>query len=82
MKVKDLLKEIKICKKDWPDFLEWEVYTEQLGVDKDTDMMKKFGNSYEKITDGENWTYVKTMEPGAWCTKMPKEKIFTINVNY
>ena len=30
MKIKDLLKEIERCKKEYPDFLEWEVYTEQL----------------------------------------------------
>ena len=82
MKVKDLLREIKNCQKDWEDFLEWDVYTEQLGVNKDSDMYKDFGNYYKKYTDCEDWTYVKTEEPGAWCTKIPEEKIFTINVNF
>jgi len=84
MKVKDLLKEIKRCRKEYPDFLEWDIYTEQLGVDENADMYKEYGNYYEKITDGDGWVYVKTEDSGdiAWCTKMPKEKIFTINVNY
>jgi len=82
MKVKNLLEDIEWCKEKWEDFLEWDVYTEQLGVDENTDMMKEFYNSYEKYTDCEDWTYVKTCEPGAWCTKIPKKKIFTINVNY
>jgi len=29
MKVKDLLKELNKCKKQYPDFLEWDIYTEQ-----------------------------------------------------
>ena len=82
MTVKDLIKEIEDCKKEYSDFLEWEVYTEQLGVEEDDDMYKKFGNSYEKVSDSDGWVYVKTMSPEAWCTKMPKQKIFTLNVNY
>ena len=84
MKVKHLLKEILNCQKSWEDFLEWDVYTEQLGVNKDSDMYKDFGNYYEKYTDCEDWTYVKTEDDGdiAWCTKIPKEKIFTLNVNF
>jgi len=84
MKVKDLLKEIKKCKKKYPDFLEWDIYTEQLGVEPNDDMYKKFGNYYKKIVDSDDWVYVKTEDSGdfAWCTKFPKEKIFTLNVNF
>ena len=31
MKVRDLLEEIESCKKKHPDFLEWDVYTQQIG---------------------------------------------------
>lgn len=32
MKIKTLLKEIEKCKQQYPDFEEWEVYTEQFDL--------------------------------------------------
>jgi len=70
MKVKDLIQEIEDCKKEYPDFLEWDVYTEQIG-DSHKD--------WEWLKDSEDWDYIKCA--GFW-TKFTKEKAFTINVNY
>jgi len=72
MKVKDLIKEIQYCKKNYgSDFLEWDVYTEQLSEEEKKD--------YTTIKDKEGWEYAKCF---GFNTIMPKEKIFTINVNY
>lgn len=74
MKVKDLLFEIKKRQEEYgEEFLEWDVYTEQL----DEDVKKQ--NNYEYIICNENWEYYKCY--GFW-TKIPKKKIFTININY
>lgn len=80
MKVKDLLNEIKDCEKEYgKDFLEWDVYTEQISRTdrncKTTGNQKKWGI----IKDTEGWEYFECA--GFW-TKMPKKKIFTININY
>ena len=82
MKVKDLLEELEHCKSEYgDDFLEWDVYTEQIcEMDK---VFKKDtsdgGQNWEWITDSEEWEYFKCY--GFWA-KFPEEKIFTINVNY
>lgn len=90
MKVKDLLVEIEDCKKNYGDeFLEWDVYTEQLN---ETDKSVKRGektipcangelsqSDWGMIKDSEDWEYFECA--GFW-TKFPKEKIFSINVNY
>ena len=76
MKIKDLLEELESCKSEYgDDFLEWDIYTEQIGeVDK---AHKR--KSWKWIKDSEDWEYVECA--GFW-TKFPEEKIFTINVNY
>jgi len=79
MKVKDLIDEIERCKKEYDNFLEWDVYTEQINsmdkVAKTSGLQKNWG----KLRDGEEWEYFECA--GFW-TKFPDKKIFTINVNY
>ncbi len=78
MKVKDLLEEINKCKKQYgDDFLNWDVFTEQL-CDEDK-QFKKNSPSWKFLTDSEGWEYCECA--GYW-TKFEKEKAFTINVNY
>jgi len=78
MKVRDLLEEINQDRKEYGDeFLDWEVYTEQL--DETDKRMKKTNLQWKWITDSEEWQYC---ECAGWWTKFPKEKVFTININY
>ena len=82
MKVRDLLEEIKNCKEEYgEDFLDWDIYTEQ--IDEGDKQHKKTHQDSVKnwgwVTNGEKWEYFECA--GFW-TKFPKEKIFTINVNY
>ena len=79
MKVKDLLEEINRCKDKYgEDFLDWDVYTEQLDND-DKFLKTKSMKGWERVTDGEGWEYFKCF---GFSTKFPEKKIFTINVNY
>ena len=80
MKVRELLKEIERCRKEYgKDFLDWDVYTEQLD-EKDKKYKKdKDGQNWQWTTDNDRWEYFKCI--GYW-TKMPDKKIFTINVNF
>jgi hypothetical protein len=91
MKVKHLLEEIKECKKEYPDFLEWDIYVEQMGFwggdTKPIDNFKKRISNwkdYKPIADGEDWLYIETEGAGdsAWCGKWPNKKILTIQVNF
>ena len=80
MKVKDLLNEIKRCQKEYgKEFLEWDVYTEQ--ISKEDKKCKRTGvqKGWGIIKSEEGWEYFKCA--GFWM-KSPKKKIFTINVNY
>jgi hypothetical protein len=86
MKVKDLIDEIERCKKEYPDFLEWEVYTEQLEQSDKVYKRKptsKGGQGWEYIKPHggypDDWEYFRCC--GFW-TKFTDKKIFTINVNY
>lgn len=77
MKVKDLIEEINSSKKKWKSFLSWDVYVEQC-IERD----KKYKRTEQKwkiVTDSEGWEYFRC---AGFNTKMPKKKIFTINVNY
>lgn len=77
MKIKDLLFEIKKCKKKYgKNFLNWDIYTEQLDNE---DKRFKIKENWETIKDSEGWIHFKCF--GFW-TKFVKKKIFTINVNY
>ncbi|MBE3040265.1 MAG: hypothetical protein IMZ62_15825 [Chloroflexi bacterium] len=77
MTVKELLDEIKRCKKEYgPGFLDWDIYTEQIDPH---DRKSKLERGWETIKDGDGWVYFKCA--GFW-TKSPKEKAFTVNVNY
>ena len=93
MKVKDLLKEINKYKKSiGKDFLEYDVYTEQLN-EKDKNFKRKWlknrkdihchhkdnGQGWEFIKDSEDWEYFKCY---GYNTVFKKQKIFTINVNF
>lgn len=78
MKVKDLLEEINRCKKEYGDeFLDWDVYTEQLG--KNDKSQKKNSGTWNIVKDAEKCKYFECV--GFW-TIFPRKKIFTINVNY
>ena len=81
MKVSDLLQEIERCKEEYGDsFLDWAVYTEQIDEgDKATKKGAGFGGNWKRVSDSEDWEYFECA--GFW-TKFPKDKIFTINVNY
>ena len=83
MKIKDLVKEIDECKEEYGDeFLEWNVYTEQIHeFDKQSkrDRVESTGKKWGRLEDSEGWEYFQCA--GFW-TKFPKEKAFTINVNY
>lgn len=83
MKVKDLLDEINRCKKVYgKEFLDWDVYSEQCTTADKRHKRKpetEGGQGWETIKDGEGWEYFRCH--GFW-TKCPKEKIFTVNVNY
>jgi len=77
MKIKELLEEIKECKKVYGrGFLNWDIYTEQIGS---YDRKQKKASKWEWITDSEEWEYFKC---NGFFTKFPDKKIFTINVNY
>lgn len=72
MKVEDLIKAIEIGKKDYPDFLKWDVAVEtpfKIDVNMKDDMLK----------DGEGWNYCKCH---GFNTYMPKEKVFSVNIHY
>ncbi len=77
MKVKELLIEIEEKRKQFGDeFLEYDIYTEQLSeIDKQFKRDKK----WETFTDSEKWEYFKCF--GYYTTSLDK-KLFTINVNY
>ena len=83
MKVKDLLKEIEHCQKEYGNgFLDWDVYTEQLhSIDKEhkRNTIESTGQRWGRVTDSEGWEYYECA--GFW-TKIPESKIFTININY
>ena len=89
MKIKDLLGEIEDCRKEYgEEFLEWDVYTEQLD-EYDKKVKRGEENPFKdsewsqadwgKLTDEEDFEYFYCA--GFW-TKFPKEKVFTVNVNY
>jgi len=77
MKVRDLLEEIQKNRKRYVDFLEWDVYTEQ--CNEDDKEYKRTGQYWETTIDSEGWEYFECV--GFW-TRLEKEKIFTVNVNY
>jgi len=80
MKVKDLLEEIEKCQEEYgKDFLEWDVYTEQISNKDKKNKTKGRQKDWKKVEDEQKWLYFECV--GFW-TKMPKKKIFTINVNY
>ena len=77
MKVKDLLKEIALCQEEYEDFQDWDIYTEQ--IDEADKKAKKANPQWKWLNDSEEFEYLGCA--GFW-TKFPKEKAFTINVNY
>lgn len=80
MKVKNLLNEIKECKKEYgKEFLEWDVYTEQISKEDKKCKTTGIQKDWKKMKDKEGWEYFECA--GFW-TKYPKKKIFTININY
>jgi hypothetical protein len=81
MKVKDLLTEIKANQKKYKDFLEWDVYAEQISTSckKNLKQQEKKYNKRFVIKDNENWEYFKC---DGFNTLFNEEKIFTVNVNF
>lgn len=84
MKIKHLLEEIENCRKEYgEDFLEWDIYTEQLSPEdrknKSIKDLNVFGGNWDIIDDGDGWEYFKCV---GFFTIFPNKKIFTINVNY
>ena len=82
MKVKDLIEKIREGMEEYHDFLDWDVYTEQLqSYDRKQKKRsdKKGGQGWAFIKDSEGWEYFKCE---GFFTTFEKEKIFTINVNY
>ena len=75
MKVKDLLKEVAKCKRLYgKDFLNWDVYTEQLAGED-----KRYKMSWQNwgVAGDSKGTYFKCRS----FTKFMDKRIFTINVS-
>ena len=81
MKVRDLLEEINGCKQEYgDDFLEFDIYTEQLSEDdKSLKRSKEIGGNWKTFIDDDEWEYFECA--GFWLVN-PQKKIFTVNVNY
>jgi len=80
MKVRDLGGEIERCIEEFGEgFLDWEVYTEQLGEEDKKAKKEGIQKGWGILGDSESWEYFECH--GFW-TKFPKEKVFTINVNF
>ena len=77
MKVKDLLDTINIWKKEYDDFLEYDVYTEQCGANDKSH--KRNDQRWDIVADSEQWEYFKCE---GFHTILKDKKIFTVNVNY
>jgi hypothetical protein len=77
MKVGELLKEIKRYKKDYPDLLNYEIFTEQID-ERQKKLLHKENKNFS-IKDSEDWEYFKAF---GYNTIFKDKKIFTINVNY
>lgn len=78
MTVRELRDEMERCESEYgKSFLDWQVYTEQL--EEQDKVNKRAEQDWKHIKDGDDWEY---FECAGFNTKMPKEKIFTINVNY
>ncbi len=76
MTIGDLLKAIKGGQKEYgKDFLNWEVYTEQI-TQRDR---KHKRQTWEYVKDSEGWEYFRCC---GYNTEFPDKKIFTVNVNY
>lgn len=91
MKVRDLLGAIEKAKLEYPDFLDWDIFTEQCKegdkkikrkpskVVSSHGSMKILGQGWRVLGDSEGWEY---FECAGYNTFFKKEKAFTINVNY
>lgn len=79
MTVGSLLKEIKRCQKLYgKDFLNWEVYTEQ--IDSADKKYKKGPQKWDWIKgSSDGWEHFDCAE---FNTIFKDKKIFTINVNF
>lgn len=85
MKVKELIDELDNCKKEYgKDFLNWDIYVEWIdayrnGKFQKKEFEKRKKNGWKFVKDGDNWYYINQ---AGYNTKMPKDKIFTVNVNF
>lgn len=74
MKVKDLLQTIELYRRDYKDFLEWDIALEQV------DKPKKEYVLEHKDFDGK-WKFVKSYSMGC-NTVFKKEKVFGIQIRF
>lgn len=81
MKVKDLLETIQRGKKDYKDFLEWDVALEHVpNPKKDINCKDDIIKCWDDMIQ-QNWIFIKSHCMGC-CTYMIKEKIFGIQIHY
>jgi len=77
MTIQDLIDVIERGKKEYgEEFSNWDVYSEQCD---EADIAYKREHNWKSIKDDEDWEYFKCV---GFNTRFPKEKIFTININY
>ena len=74
MKIKDLLDTVKRGKKEYKDFMEWDIAVEHHPNPKQCVNCKD-----SMLKDGDKWTYIKCH---GFNTYFTKEKVFTINIHY
>ena len=77
MKVRELLESIENWKREYPDLLDYDVYTEQVNT-QDREYKERY-QKWEIESDSDGWEYFKCH---GFNTVFSDKKIFTINVNY
>ena len=76
MRVKDLLEAIENKSKEFPDFLDWEVYIQVVNGEN---YEHHKSSNWKFKEDSEGWEYI---ECAGWHTCFPKDKVFTVNADY
>lgn len=81
MKVKELLEVIQRGKKDYKDFLDYDVALEHISnPKKDINCKDDIITDYDEITH-DKWIFIKSHCMGC-CTYFIKKKIFGIQIHY
>ena len=76
MKVKELAENIERNKKEYPDFLEWDIALEHVEKPEEDVNCKD-----DIIKNGEGWAFIKSHCQGC-CSFWTKRKIFGIQIHY